>query len=256
MSGFFRQAAAFIAWLVFYIVAYLDLWLDAVRAMPSMRRNPGRRVLFRQIYFTGIEVLPLITASAVGAGFVSIQQLNGVLSGDMDLVLGVFRSLIVREGAVLFTAFVVLARSGSAIASELADARQHGEVTSLYRLGIDPAAYLVAPRVAACTISVACLALYCQVALVFGGLALVSFFLGWDYGLALDKFISGVSAGQAVAALAQSLIFGAIIGTVCCQQGLNVAPGPLGIPVATRVAMVHSFTAIIIAYAVFLVLLA
>ncbi len=256
MSGFLRQTAAFLAWLVFYFAAYLDLWLDAVRAMPGLRRDPGRRVLFRQIYFTGIEALPLLTVTAVGAGFVSIQQLSGVLAGDMDLVIGVFHSLIVREGAVLFVAFMVLARSGSAIASELADARQHGEVASLYRLGIDPAAYLIAPRVAACTVSVACLALYCQVALVFGGFALASVFLGWDYGLALEKFTSGVTVRNAIAALVQSVVFGAIIGTVCCQQGLNVAPGPLGIPVATRISMVHSFTAIILAYAFFLVLFA
>lgn len=256
MSGFLRRAAAFLAWLLFYIAAYLDLWLDAVRAMPAMRRNPARRVFFRQVYFSGIEALPLITVTAVGAGFVSIHQLDGVLGGDMDLVIGVFRSLIVREGAVLFVAFMVLARSGSAIASELATARQHGEVASLYRLGIDPAAYLVAPRVAACSLSVACLALYCQMAMVFGGFALASVFLGWDYVVALEKFTGGMSAWHAVAAVAQSLVFGALIGTICCQQGLNVAPGPLGVPGAARVSMVHSFTAIILAYALFLVLLA
>lgn len=250
-----RQTGKFAAWLLFYFAAYLDVWLDAARALPSLRRDPGRRVFFKQIYFTGIEALPLLTVTALGAGFVSIQQLDGLLSGDMDLIVSVFRSLIVREGSVLFVAFVVLARSGSAIASELADARQNGEVASLYRLGIDPAVYLVAPRVAACTLSVACLAMYCQLALVFGGFALVSIFLGWDYGLALEKFASGISERHAIATLAQSLVFGSLIGTICCQQGLNVAPGPLGIPVATRISMVHSIAAIILAYAFFLVLL-
>lgn len=256
MGGFLRQAGKFFAWLFFYAAAYLDLCFDAVRSFPALRRNPGRRVFLKQIYFTGIEALPLLTVTAVGAGFVSVQQLDGVLSGNMDLTISVFRSLIVREGSALFVAFMVLARSGSAIASELADVRQHGEVASLYRLGIDPAVYLIAPRVAACMLSVACLTFYWQLASVFGGFALVSIFLGWDYGLILEKFSSGIDAWRAVAALAQSVVFGAIIGTVCCQQGLNVAPGPLGIPVATRISMVHSVTAIIIAYAFFLFLLA
>lgn len=254
MSGFLRQAGKFVVWLFHYVAAYLSLWFDAVRAAPAIFRNPGRRVFLKQVYFTGIEALPLVTAIALGGGFVAIQQLDAVLSGDMDLTITVFRTLVVREGAVLFVAFMVLARSGSAIASELADTRQHGEVASLYRLGIDPAAYLVAPRVAACAVSTACLALYCQTALVFGGFALVSIFMGWDYGLAVQKFTGGVSDWRTIVALAQSVVLGAIIGTVCCQQGLNVAPGPLGIPVATRTSMVHSMTGIILAYAFFLVL--
>lgn len=254
MGGFLRQAGKFFAWLFFYIAAYLDLWFDAMRALPALRRDPARRVFLKQIYFTGIEALPLLTVTALGAGFISIQQLNGILAGDMDLTIGVFRSLIVREGSALFVAFIVLARSGSAIASELADARQHGEVATLYRLGIDPAVYLIAPRVAGCMLSVACLTIYWQIALVFGGFALVSVFLGWDYILALEKFSSGINDWRAAAVLVQSVVFGAIIGTVCCQQGLNVSPGPLGIPVATRIAMVHSFTAIILTYAFFLVL--
>ncbi len=234
--------------------AYADTLLDTARHFPRVLRPPGRRVLLKQVYFTGIEALPLMTVTALVTGFGSISMLHGVLLQDLTLTLEVFRLLIAHEASVLIVTLFVLARSGSAVAAELADMRQRGEVAALCRMGIDPASYLVAPRVTACLLAVPALTASFQLVLVLGGLALMALLQGWDFRLALEIYGKGLQPERAFLALAKSCVFGAVIGAICCRQGLSAAPGPLGIPGATRTAMVHSFTAIVIGQALFIIL--
>lgn len=251
MGDFLRQAMRFLGWLLAYGGAYFGLFLEALGEAPALARDPARRTLLRQIYFTGIETLPLLTVVGLVTGYAAAQALHAVLMNDMGLTIDVFRALIVREASLLVVAFFVLARSGSAIASELASARQQGELSALYRLGIDPATFLVAPRVAALIVCVGALSVYFQVAAVFGGFALMSIFAGWDYFLALGKFAEGINGWANAIMMAKAMAFGAIIGTVCCHQGMTAVPGPLGVPGATRTAMIHSFTAIILGEGLF-----
>lgn len=212
----------------------------------SILRLPGRRVLLKQIYFTGIEALPLVTITALVTGSVAISQLYRILMQDIALTLNVFRFLVVQEASILIVTFFVLARSGSAMAAELADMQQKSEVNSLYRLGIDPASYLIAPRVAACLVSVPALAAFFQVILVFGGLAFMALFDGWDFPLALTHYTRGLQPDRGMIMAAKALMFGGAIGAICCRQGLAAMPGPFGVPVAVRTAMVHGFIAIVL----------
>ncbi len=254
MRAFFQQAGRFLAWLLAYGAAYVGLFIETLGHAPRLLREPARRLLLKQVYFTGIETLPLLTVVALVTGYASTSALHRVLLQDMGLTLDVFRALVIREASILLVAFYVLARSGSAIASELANMRQNGELATLYSLGIDPSAYLVAPRIAALVLCVAALSVYFQVTAVFGGFALMSIFSDWDYLLAIAKFNDGLEAGTIVLIVAKTLVFGGIIGTVCCQQGLAAVPGPLGIPGATRTAMIHSFTAIVLGEGMFVAL--
>ncbi|MBU3665305.1 MAG: ABC transporter permease [Chthoniobacterales bacterium] len=253
MGAIFPQTRRFLAWLFAYAGAYFGVFFDAARNAPALMREPGRRVLLKQIYFTGLEALPLLTLIAIILGFAALSPLYNLLQ-ETGLALDVFRLLVLHEASILVVAFFVLARSGSAIASELASARQQGEIASLYRMGIDAGAYLVTPRVAGCVLSVAALTVYFQVAMVFGGISLMSVFSNWDFAVAMGKFAGGLQPASAILSLFKAGIFGAIIGTISCQQGLLAVSGPLGIPVATRTAMVHGFGAIVVTEGLFVAL--
>ncbi len=253
--SFLRQVGMFVGWLLVNGAAYLDTLMDTFRHLPGILRNPGRRVLLKQVYFTGIEALPVLMVTALVTGYTATSQLYRGLLQDMTLTLDMFRLLIVQHSSILIVALFVLARSGSAIAAELAEMRRHGEVASLYRLGINPGSYLVAPRVAACLISVPALAACFQMVLVFGGFALMALFSGWDFNRTITEYTRGVRLEQGVVMLARALVFGACIGAICCREGLAAMPGPLGVPVATRTAMVHGFIAIVLSEGCFFLLL-
>lgn len=233
------------------LVGYFSVLADVVKKSPKILRQPNFRVFQKQLFFTGIESLPILVTASLVAGFVALSQLFQILNRDMGKTLEVFRVLLVQEGAVLIVAFFLLARSGSAMASELAACSQRGEVVTLYRLGIDPGEYLVAPRVISMMLCAAALTVYCQVVLVFGGFGLMSFFYEWDYFFALEKFAGQLVLGDAVLTMCKTLVFGVLVGAVCCWQGLRAVSGPQGIPVATRTAVIHGFAMILLADAVF-----
>lgn len=255
MSKFLSGTARFLGWLADYALSYSAVLLDAARNLPRLAHEPARSVLLKQIYFTGIEALPLLTLLALVAGFASLSPLYSALLHDMDNTISVFNVLVLQEGAPLLVGFFLLARSGSTIAAELANNRHHGEVADLYRMGIDAGEYLIAPRVAATALSMAALVVYFQVFLVFGGFALMSLSSGWDFTLALGKFAAGIDPLSALLITLKAMIFGILIGIISCQQGLSAPSGPLGIPVAARAAAVHGFTAIVLTEGLIVLLL-
>jgi len=232
----------------------LRILVDAVRSAPQLAFQPFRAVLLKQIYFTGIEALPLLAPLALVAGFASLSPLHAALLQDMNTTVMVFRILVLQEAVPLLVGFFILARSGSAIASELASNRQNNEVANIYRMGIDVGEYLIAPRVAALALSMAVLVAYFQIFTVFGGFALMSIYAGWDFSLMLGKFAGGINPAIAILTIIKAMIFGILIGVISCQQGLSARRGPLGIPVAARTAAVHGITAIAIAEALFVLL--
>lgn len=240
--------------LLLIFAAYADTLLDAIRNTLLLLRPPYLRVLLKQVYFTGIEALPILAVAALVGGYLTTNQLFQVMGKDMGLTIEVMRFLLVQEGAVFLVAVYVLARSGSAIASELASMRQQGEVRQLYRLGVNPASYLVAPRVWGAALSVAGLTVYVQILMVFGGFGFMALFSGWDYVMALEIFSKGLDPSRGFLTILKAFSFGLVLGSVACHQGLQAVAGPQGIPVAARSAVVHSFAGILLVDVLFTLL--
>ncbi len=113
-----------------------------------------RDVLWRQVYFTAVRGTPftLLVALLVALAVAAQSPYSAAAGGD---VLGtVLVATLVRELAPLLTAWIVIARSGTAIAAELATMRIEGEVDALVGMGIDPFEYLVIPRVVGTAVAV------------------------------------------------------------------------------------------------------
>ena len=117
----------------------------------------------REVYRSGLRLLPMFLFAAVALGFLVIGQAVSVLSrvGAANNLLGnIMVIVVVRELGPLFTALLVLARVGTANVVELGTARATGEVESLEALGIDPVHYFVVPRVIGMTVGIFSLAVY------------------------------------------------------------------------------------------------
>ncbi|MCX7868853.1 MAG: ABC transporter permease, partial [Terrimicrobiaceae bacterium] len=156
--------------------------------LPALLRPPARGVLLKQIYFTGIGALPLLALAGFLGGWLLLHQLFQVMRGDLVFTIEVMRFLLVQEGSVFLVAMFVLARSGGAMASELAAMRLQGETAQLERWGVNLRAYLVAPRVWGAGLAVAGLVVCVQILVVLGGFAMMSLFANWDFQRALEVF--------------------------------------------------------------------
>ena len=201
------------------------------------------RIATRQVFFTGFQALPLVSAIAafVGATFVlQVQLLSGALNTEM--VGKILVAVMLRELAPLVTAIVVAGRSGTAIATELGNMKVNDEILGLASMGIDPMRFIVMPRILACIVSVLVLTVY------FGALAIVA---GYLVGTALGAGVENMRAGFSNALLpwdlplfvSKGLSLGVLVGWLCCHFGLKAEASPTEVPRRASYAVVMTLLA-------------
>jgi ABC-type transporter Mla maintaining outer membrane lipid asymmetry permease subunit MlaE len=151
-----RYAEAFVA----------DSWrllrfsLGALTALSRFLGHQGfraaARVTMQQVYFTGLEALPFLALLSLLLGSTVIVQALPQLQdvGATGLVGKILVIVIVRELGPIVTAMVVITRSGTAMAAEMATNRITGQVEALEAMGIDIFHYLIAPRILGTTLAV------------------------------------------------------------------------------------------------------
>src|SRR6202020_946151 len=85
---------------------------------------------------------------SLASGSIVILQSSSNLSllGGGDLLGDLMVAIIVREIAPLLTALIVIARSGTAVASEIGNMRVNREIEALESMGIHPLGFIVFPR--------------------------------------------------------------------------------------------------------------
>ena len=149
--------------------------------------------------------------------------------------------MVVRELGPLMANFVVIGRSGNAIAAELATMKVNGEVRLLDAMGLDPFIYLVLPRVMGFAVSVFCLtSIFFFMSLASG--YVLSIFLGARIPVA--DFIGDLSGSlrpvDAVIVLVKTMIPALLAGAICCIEGLSVGNAITDIPRATTRSLQRS----------------
>lgn len=211
-------------------------------------RTPGaaaakvvRRVLLNQIFYTGFQAVGLIGTIGVLLGAtIVIQTELMVPSADPALIGKVLIAVVLRELSPLITAIVVAGRSGTAIATELGNMKVNSEILALTSLGIDPARFVVMPRLVAAIASVIILMVYFA-AISLMGTAVVGILLS-------NTSFSGLQAGLAAAVTPYDLVLflvkgaglGTIVGWLCCHYGLQVKSSPTEVPQMASRAVVMS----------------
>lgn len=199
-------------------------------------------VVSAQIYFTGFQALPLISVLALASGSVVILQASTNLSllGGGQLLGDLMVAIIVRELAPLLTALIVIARSGTAVASEIGNMRVNREVEALEALGIHPLSYVVFPRLIGGIVSVICLAIYYVVIASLGGFLVTSLLHDLTFSYYFESFARAFSSVDFGLFLLKNTFSGAIIFMISCYQGFLVKQSPHEVPQVTTKAVVNS----------------
>jgi phospholipid/cholesterol/gamma-HCH transport system permease protein len=195
-----------------------------------------RNVLARQILFTGVEAVPLMVAIAFVIGISIVLQAQVWLTkiGQTVLLGPLLVVVIVREFAPVLANLVVIIRSASAVAAEMANMKLSGEVRVLDAQGLDPMVYLVMPRVVGMSICVFGLAL------VFVVVSLTS---GYLFGLLLgipsppgefaNKVLASLGVADVLNLISKSVLPASMTAAICCIEGLGVGMAATEIPRAT-----------------------
>jgi phospholipid/cholesterol/gamma-HCH transport system permease protein len=226
--------------------------LQAMRSSTWPRTT--RDVLARQVYFTGVQAVPLVAGIGllVGATVVSQAQIWLVRLGQSALLGPLLVGLIVMNLAPFLVNFLVIGRSGTAITTELASMEVSGETRVLDAQGVEPFLYLVIPRMAGVALSVFALnAVFTVVSLTSGYAA--SIFLAEtivDPAAFVRSIVLAIGPLDFAVLAAKCLLPGLVTGAVCCREGLGVGVAMTEVPQAATRAVVRSVAALFVITAV------
>lgn len=227
------------------LMTYLSLRAGFVNEARSFRAIAT--VIFSQVYFTGVQALPLISVLAIGSSSVVAMQSSSQFNilGGSNLIGQLLVAVVIREIAPLLTALIVIARSGTAVASEIGSMRVNREIEALEVMGINPLSYIIFPRLMGGIISVICLSLYFVYMAILGGFVFAKLFMNMPLSFYIDSIMQ-VFAIEDVYMFSLKIFFsGCIIFTIACYQGLQVQQGPHEVPQATTKAVVNSIIYVI-----------
>lgn len=161
---------------------------------------------------------------------------------------------LVRVLGPFITAIIVAGRTGSAFAAEIGTMKINNELDALSVMNLDPAVFLVLPRVAATLLMTPLLAVATNFAgLVGSGLVILS--LGYPL-VTYNAHVQDILAGTDVAVgMIKAIVFGGMIGAIGCLRGLQAKSGPGAVGIATTRAVVTAIVLLVLLEGVFSVVL-
>ena len=223
-----------------WMMVYLSIRAAVFDQAQGLRTVFG--VVSAQIYFTGWQAMPLITVLALATGGIVILQSSAQLSllGGSSMLGNILVVIIVREVGPLVTALIVIARSGTAVASEIGNMRVNREIEALECMGINPLSFIVFPRIVGGVVSVLCLAFYYNAIALLGGFLVQRALNDMTFGFFAETLANALTAEDVGLFLLKNGFSGMIIFVVSCYQGMLVKQSPHEVPQVTTNAVVNS----------------
>ena len=212
------------------------------------QKHIGIKVLVMQILFTGFEALSIISLIGVALGVVIIIQglsLNQFLSDE--LLYQILVVVITKELGPLLTAFIIIARSATAISTELGNMVVSHEIEAYISTGIDPVSYLVVPRFLGVTISLIILNLYFNISGLIGSYFVAQFIKQVTFLEYFRNLLLALKPVIIFSSIFKSIIFGMIISIVATYNGFKVEGSTTEIPVVVIKSVGQGFSLCILA---------
>jgi len=213
----------------------------------NTHRGVGWKVVVMQILFTGVNAMAIIVLIALSLGAVIIFEGNQIFSlGQNSLLYTILVTVITRELGPLLTAFIVMARSGVAIATELSNMVIDHEIEAYMAVGINPISYLVVPRFLGVTVSVVGLTILFSVAGLAGAWFVVQFVQPLPAGEYFTNLLTHITIADLTASVVKSLVFGMVIAVVSSYHGFQANQSSTEVPVLVIKAVTRGFGLLIV----------
>ncbi len=252
MAGYFGSLGQWVLSIAGGLLDFCAYNALVVRSLFHKRRGgleSSLRVLFKQVFFTGVQALPVIALVALALGAISIvQSLTQLPKFGGEAFIGkILITVIVRELGPILTGFIVIGRSGTAITTEIGNMVVQHEIEALEAMGIDPVRYLVIPRVFGVTASLVALNIYFDIFALVGGFLVSKTVLLTSFTIFLREIVSSMVVTDIAVSLLKGFIFGILVSIICTFRGFSVKLSSTEVPQMASKAVVGSITALFIA---------
>jgi len=201
----------------------------------------------------GADATPIVLLINLLIGFVMAFQSAIQLKqfGASIYVADLVGVSMTRELGPLMTAIILCGRTGAAFAAELGTMKVSEEVDALRTLGFLPMAYLVMPRVLGVMIIAPLLTFVADAVGIAGGLLVGKLTLDITPKAYWVETLSAVKPWDIWSGALKSVVFGAAIALIACQQGLATSGGAEGVGRRTTSAVVSILFTLILLDAIF-----
>jgi phospholipid/cholesterol/gamma-HCH transport system permease protein len=197
-------------------------------------------------WFIGTKSMFVIALTGFFTGMVlGLQGYYSLLKYGSEAALGSAVAItLIRELGPVFTAIMITARAGSAMAAEIGVMRISEQIDALKTMHINPVRFLFTPRIIASIISFPLLTALFNIFGLLGGFVSGSLMLGINKYVYMDTVISSVSVHDITGGFYKAFVFAVVVTTICCYQGfythLFKGFGARGVSLSTTNAVVQS----------------
>ncbi|WP_422012754.1 MlaE family ABC transporter permease [Reyranella sp.] len=242
---FYKQVLNLCAFFGEILVVFVEAVLQPKRFRPN--------AIIRQMYEVWIRALVIVGVLCFLIGVViayqGVQQLRqfGAETFTVEAVgIGMFREL-----GPLLTAIIVAGRSGSAFTAQIGTMQVNQEVDAMRTIGLNPVEWLVLPRISALLISMPLLAFWGDMAGLLGGAVACTIYLDFTFVQFFDRLRDTVGAWHFYTGMIKAPVFGVVIATIGCFEGLQVRGSAESVGQLTTKSVVESIFCVIVLDAVF-----
>ena len=204
--------------------------------------------ILEQMDIVGVGSLPIVLLTGFFIGAVMVLQTAAQFErfGQTALTADVVSLALVRELGPSITGLLVAGRNASGMASELGSMMVTEQVDAMRAMGTDPIRKLVTPRMVATVLMLPLLTAMADFMGLIGGYLVSSFTLRLGAIAFWTRAIDILVFSDLMQGLSKPIVYGFILSTVGCYQGLNVKGGTQGVGRATTQAVVSSSVFILI----------
>ncbi len=257
IGGGAREALAGLVNAVVYVGGLTGLLGSIGQRSARAMVNRGARIRLQtfsaQSFRFGVRSIPIVILVQVFIGIILALNLAPTLElyGQLEQTATVVAIAVFRELGPLITAILLSGFAGASIAAELGAMVEGEEIKALRAHALDPIRFLVVPRVISTAIMMIGLTALADVVGVFGGFLTGVYVLDIGPQTYIDLTAEAIGLADYLTGLSKSIVFGTIIATLACYEGLNVRGGAEGVGRATTTTVVKSIVMLIGADCIF-----
>jgi phospholipid/cholesterol/gamma-HCH transport system permease protein len=205
--------------------------------------------LFAAMDFIGVQSVFIVSLTGLFSGMVlALQMVNSLRQFGAESTVGAIVAIsLAREIAPVFSALMITARAGSAIAAELGNMRVTEQIDALVTMSVSPVQYLLSPRMVAAVLMGPLLCVLYGCVGMFGAWIVAVNWLSIDPGVFVANLQRYLVIRDVTMGMIKAGVFGYLISAISCNQGFYASGGARGVGLATTRAVVQSAVALLIA---------
>jgi len=227
-----------------------DLGLFAWQVMRAAVRRPFEgRELLRQLDEIGSKSLPVAALAGAAIGFVlSLESRSSLVRfGAKSMLPAALVYSIIHETGPVVTGLVVCGRVGAGIGAELGSMKVTEQIDAIEASGVNPYKFLAFTRIVACILMLPLLTLAADFCGVLFGWIAETLVEPVSFHRFVDQGFIGASFSDFLAPTFRTAVFGLIIGTIGCFQGMSTKGGTAGVGLSATSSVVISSLFVILA---------